>query len=55
MEIFRLIGYVFQRRSFRRDYDLVKRFLHATNQSRKILEESDKEWDRIMKLTGAKR
>ena len=49
-----LIGYVFREELLVKDYDLVKRFLNATNQSRKILEESDKEWNRIMKLTGAK-
>ncbi len=48
-----LIGYVFKEELLLKDYDLVKRFLKATNQSRKILEESDQEWNRIMKLTGA--
>ena len=49
-----LIGYVFKEELLEREYDLVKRFLQATNLSRKILEESDEEWDRIMKLTGAR-
>ena len=49
-----LIGYVFKEDLLVEDYDLVKRFLDATNESRRILEESDKEWDRIMSLTGAK-
>ena len=49
-----LIGYVFKEDLLVKDYDLVKRFLQATNQSRKILEESDEEWNRIMNLTGSK-
>ena len=49
-----LIGYVFKEDLLVEDYDLVKRFLDATNQSRRILEESDEEWDRIMKLQGLK-
>jgi len=48
-----LIGYVFKEDLLLEDYDLVKRFLDATNEARRILEESDKEWNRIMSLTGA--
>ena len=49
-----LIGYVFKEDLLINDQDLVKKFLKATNLSRKILEESDEEWNRIMKMTGAK-
>ena len=49
-----LIGYVFKEDLMSKDNDLLKRFFQATYEARKILEKSDKEWDRIKKLTGAK-
>ncbi len=48
-----LIGYVF-RESFAKDNNaLVKYFLKASQRARSILKESDDEWLRIKKLTGA--
>ena len=49
-----LIGYVFKEDLISEDDDLLKRFFQATYEARKILEESDDEWNRIKKLTGAK-
>ncbi len=49
-----LIGYVFKEDLISKNSDLLRRFFQATHESRKILEESDEEWKRIKKLTGAK-
>ena len=49
-----LIGYVFKEDLISNDDGLLKRFFQATYEARKILEESDDEWNRIKKLTGAK-
>ena len=49
-----LIGYVFKEDLMSKNSDLLRRFFQATRESRKILEESDEEWKRIKKLTGAK-
>ena len=49
-----LIGYVFNEELAKTNKNLLDRFLKATNESRKILENSDQEWLRLKKLTGAK-
>ena len=48
-----LIGYVFKEELITKENDILRRFFQATRESRKILEESDDEWNRIKELTGA--
>ncbi|MBF96729.1 MAG: hypothetical protein CFH34_00253 [Alphaproteobacteria bacterium MarineAlpha9_Bin4] len=48
-----LIGYVFKEDLIAKENNLLRRFFQATKESRKILEKSDDEWNRIRKLTGA--
>ena len=49
-----LIGYVFRDKFVKQNIESLSNFLKASSAARNILDNSDKEWVRIKKLTGAK-
>ena len=49
-----LIGYVFREEWAKKNPESIKSFMSASNEARKILDSSEKEWNRIQKITGAK-
>ena len=49
-----LIGYVFRESYVKENPGKIKSFIEASWEAREILRSSDLEWDRIIKLTGAK-
>jgi len=49
-----LIGYVFSEKWGKNNPSTLQGFLDASNEARQILKNSDKEWERIKKITGAK-
>tara|TARA_B100000686_G_scaffold86786_1_gene93647 strand:+ start:689 stop:1660 length:972 start_codon:yes stop_codon:yes gene_type:complete len=49
-----LIGYVFREEWAKNNPESIKSFMSASNEARKILDSSEKEWNRIQKITGAK-
>ena len=49
-----LIGYVFRENWAKNNPDTIKGFLDASKEARRILKNNDEEWDRIIKITGAK-
>tara|TARA_A100001011_G_scaffold389814_1_gene472039 strand:+ start:23 stop:997 length:975 start_codon:yes stop_codon:yes gene_type:complete len=48
-----LIGYVFREKFEKENSETIKDFIKTSSQARKILMESDKEWQRISNITGA--
>ncbi len=49
-----LIGYVFRESFVQKNEATLNGFIKASNEARKILKTSDKEWLRIFEMTGAK-
>ena len=49
-----LIGYVFSEKWGKNNPNTLQGFLDASNEARQILKNSDQEWERIKKITGAK-
>ena len=49
-----LIGYVFREEWAKNNPETIQSFMSASNEARRILYSSEKEWKRIKKLTGAK-
>ena len=49
-----LIGYVFREEWAENNPKAIKGFLNASNEARRILNKNDEEWNRIIKITGAK-
>ena len=49
-----LIGYVFSEKWGKNNPSTLQGFLDASNEARQILKNSDQEWERIKKITGAK-
>ena len=48
-----LIGYVFRDTFVKQNEPMFNGFIKASNQARQILKDSNKEWNRIAKMTGA--
>ena len=48
-----LIGYVFRESFLNKNKESLLKFIKTSNEARKILRESDQEWVRIFKITGA--
>jgi NitT/TauT family transport system substrate-binding protein len=48
-----LIGYVFRDSFVKENYSILNKFIKTSNEAREILKTSDKEWNRINKITGA--